>query len=313
VPRCAGRRDASHLPADRRAADRCLPNRAPVAGHGPAIVARSTQQPATPVVNAAPAVERASHDAAADVSRESPPAIAPGSAAIAVRRGARVALLQLFDLAPGHRLWGFGALAFGRYRWRRVPGLVFCKSLGSGFEGGFGVRPSASRQGLFCVFENEPDADRFLASSDFLAGYRVRSSEQLTVKLRVCSSRGSWSGHALEAGAPGPETGPIASLTRASIRPAAALRFWRKAPPAERALAAAPGCLLAVGLGEAPLLRQATFSLWESAAAMDAYARSGAHLEAIRAAYGERYFSESMFVRFVPVEVRGVWKGRRLG
>jgi spheroidene monooxygenase len=239
--------------------------------------------------------------------------VAAPQSAPAVARATRIVVLQLFALGAGHRAWGFGALALGRYRWRHVPGLVFWKSLGSGFEGGFGLRPSGSRQGLFCVFEDEAFADRFLASSSFLAAYRARSTEHVSVKLRPFASRGSWSGVPLAPVAEAPTHGPIASLTRASIRPAAALRFWRKAPPAERSLAAAPGCLLAVGLGEAPLLRQATFTIWESAAAMDAYARSGAHLEAIRAAYRERHFAESMFVRLVPSELRGTWMGRRVG
>jgi quinol monooxygenase YgiN len=75
----------------------------------------------------------------------------------------------------------------------------------------------------------------------------------------------------------------------------------------------AEGCLLAMGLGEAPLLRQATFSVWESQAAMDAYARSGAHQEAIRASVQDDWFSESMFVRFVPLQLSGRWKGRHYG
>ena len=106
---------------------------------------------------------------------------------------------------------------------------------------------------------------------------------------------------------------PVAALTRASIRPSRALAFWRHSPASEAALAGAPGCRLAVGLGEAPVLRQATFSLWSDTAAMDAYARSGAHQEAIRASYAGDYFSESMFVRFVPLAVSGQWQGRRLG
>ena len=57
------------------------------------------------------------------------------------------------------------------------------------------------------------------------------------------------------------------------------------------------------------MLRQATFSLWHDVASIDRYARSGAHLEAIRAAHQGRYFSESMFVRFVPYAPRGAWKG----
>lgn len=224
-----------------------------------------------------------------------------------------VALLFLFALAPGSRLWGFRRLAFGRWRWRRAAGVRFCKSLGSGHEGGFGLRPSASRQGLFCVFDDEDAADAFLARSSFLHDYQARSHECLSVKLRAYSSRGTWSGMSIPVSAQSPTQGPIAAMTRASIRPGAALAFWCKAPPAEQSLAAAPGCMLAVGLGEAPLLRQATFSVWESTDVMEAYARSGAHLEAIRAAHRERYFSESMFVRFVPSGLRGVWKGRRYG
>ena len=68
-----------------------------------------------------------------------------------------------------------------------------------------------------------------------------------------------------------------------------------------------------MGLGEAPLLRQATFSVWENQAAMDAYARSGAHHQAIRASLQGNWFSESMFVRFVPLRITGIWKGRRYG
>ena len=83
------------------------------------------------------------------------------------------------------------------------------------------------------------------------------------------------------------------------------------APPAQASLEAAPGCLLAVGLGEAPLLRQATFSIWDSVQAMEAYARSGAHLDAIRAAHRGGFFSESMFVRFVPVARAGALEGAR--
>ena len=72
----------------------------------------------------------------------------------------------------------------------------------------------------------------------------------------------------------------------------------------------ADGCLLAVGLGEAPIFRQATFSLWESTDAMNRYARTGAHMEAIQAALQGQHFSESMFVRFRPITPTGVWKGK---
>jgi spheroidene monooxygenase len=46
---------------------------------------------------------------------------------------------------------------------------------------------------------------------------------------------------------------------------------------------------------------------------MDRYARSGAHQEAIAAAGRGGFFSESMFVRFIPYDACGSWHGRQLG
>lgn len=251
---------------------------------------------------------------------ESPPAgdaagpddARPG-AAPAPRIVGTVAVLLLADMVPASRSWAWSRLAFGGWPLRGTPGLGFVKVLGSGAGGGFGVRPSATHQGLFLVFDDEPAARRFLAESPVAAAYRARARELCVAVLRATSSKGSWSGAAMQPTARPTENGPIAALTRASIRPQHAREFWRLSPATERALAAAPGCQLAAGLGEAPYLRQATFSLWSNVQAMDAYARSGAHAEAIRRAYRGEFFSETMFVRFLPLEVSGIWQGRTHG
>ncbi|MFM2398713.1 MAG: hypothetical protein RL341_870, partial [Pseudomonadota bacterium] len=154
--------------------------------------------------------------------------------------------------------------------------------------------------------------DTFFASQ-LMDAYRSHTCELLSVRLRAYACKGTWAGHSIAVSAAVPTAGPIAALTRASIRPAAVASFWRMQPAAEAALADARGCLLTAGVGEAPVFRQATFSLWESVAAMDAYARTGAHLAAIRAAYDGKYFSESMFVRFVPYALQGSYKGVRYG
>jgi hypothetical protein len=221
-----------------------------------------------------------------------------------------VVVVVLADIRPASRLWGYGRFAFGRSAVRGQPGVRFAKVLGSGFEGGFGLKPSASRQGLLCLFDGPAAAYDFLERSALVQAYRDHAREYLEVRLRAFSCRGSWDGVRFEPVAQPPQDGPIAGLTRASIRPRHAREFWSKAPPAERSLADAHGCLLAVGLGEAPLLRQATFTVWDSIASMDGYARTGAHMEAIRASREGGYFSESMFVRFVPEALRGTWKGR---
>ena len=223
-----------------------------------------------------------------------------------------VVVFLLADIAPRHRLWGYCRFVIGRFVMRAAPGLVMSKVMGSGDGGGFGLKPSRSRQALFCLFTDEACADAFL-KSPIAQAYEQRSKEFCSAKLRAYSCRGAWSGQSIAVTAEMPENGPIATLTRASIRPMRALRFWRMQPASEVSLNAASGCLLATGVGEAPFFRQATFSLWESTAAMQAYARTGAHLDAIRAAHDGAFFSESMFARFVPLGLVGSWRGRSYG
>ena len=224
----------------------------------------------------------------------------------------QVAVFLLADIAPTHRLWGYARFVIQRFYMHHVAGLVFSKVMGSGFEGGFGLRPSSSRQALFCLFTDEAAADRFLASG-MARAYAVRSREFCTAKLRAYACKGTWAGRAIEVTASTPTTGPIATLTRASIKPLSARRFWRMQPASEVSLNQAQGCLLATGVGEAPFFRQATFSLWTGVDAMNAYARTGAHLAAIEAAHAGGFFSESMFVRFVPLALSGNWRGQHYG
>jgi spheroidene monooxygenase len=99
----------------------------------------------------------------------------------------------------------------------------------------------------------------------------------------------------------------MAAITRASIRPAKAVAFWRYAPASQADLVKSPGCEVAMGLGEAPLVRQCTFSVWRDTQAMLDYAHTGAHQQAIQAAYKNDFFSESMFMRMRLLRSIGEW------
>jgi spheroidene monooxygenase len=155
--------------------------------------------------------------------------------------------------------------------------------------------------------------------------YRERAREYWTGLMAVGSSRGLWDGQAwdttpaweldaaTDATATQRATPVLATLTRASIRAASAMSFWRHAPAAQDSLGQAQGCLLAMGLGEAPLVRQCTFSLWRDEKSMLDYARQGAHQQAIQAAYKHHFFTESMFVRMRVLDMQGVWGGRAYG
>jgi hypothetical protein len=222
---------------------------------------------------------------------------------------ATVALLLLVRLRSV--AWGLSRLVRGERALGEVPGLRFARVLGSGRDGGFGLKPGLDHQGLMCFFDDEDSARAFAEEAAVMRAYRDHADEMLLALLRATSCRGSWSGASLTVTAQPQADAPMAALTRASIRLRHATAFWQHAPATHDGIARAEGCRLAVGLGEAPLLRQATFSLWDNAQAMDAYARSGAHLAAIQGAYQQGWFSESMFVRFAPIEISGEWHGKR--
>jgi len=231
-------------------------------------------------------------------------------AATASKNSDQTIVLVLADMLPASLVWGWTRIVKGPNPWLAIDGMRFAKVLGSGYEGGFSLKPSSSRQGLFLVFHTALAASDFLAHSSQLQGYRERARELCIVHMRTWSCRGSWDGMTLDVTRSAPSQGPIAALTRASIHVRKAAAFWQHAPPSQNAIEGVQGVQLAVGLGEAPFLRQATFTVWDSVAAMDAYARTGPHLEAIKAAAQHQYFSESMFARFVPISIEGRWKDR---
>lgn len=235
------------------------------------------------------------------------------TAASVANRTDQTIVLVLADIAPVSCLWGWARIVKGPQSFLALDGVRFAKVLGSGSDGGFGLKPSSTRQGLFLVFHTALAARDFLERSALMHSYRERSRELCVVTMRTWSCRGSWDGTALDLTIDKPEGGPIAALTRASIQVSKASAFWKHAPPSQAALEGVPGIQLAVGLGEAPFLRQATFTVWDSVQAMDAYARGGAHLEAIKSAAQQQYFSESMFARFMPLSIEGRWKDRIYG
>ncbi len=234
-----------------------------------------------------------------------------------------VVVVVLVDFLRQHQGWGWLRLVAGATPYKEVPGLTMVKVMGSGHGGGFSLRPSATHQGLICTFSHLDMALKFL-DSPWVQAYRDRARECWTGVMSVQSARGHWDKQAWQAStleALGAQLqahdparvqpmGPFAVLTRASIVPTKAMAFWRYAPAAQADLGKSPGCLLAMGLGEAPLVRQCTFSVWQDTAAMLQYAHQGAHQLASAAAYKHQFFSESLFVRMQVMQMAGVWKGQ---
>lgn len=224
----------------------------------------------------------------------------------------RLTTLTLFGIRSGHLPWGLAQMGTSGPKLQQVPGLQFFKLLGSGHGKGFSMKPNFRRYGLLCTWENEAAADAFLQESALMQEYKLHIDEVWTVKLLPFQSHGQWDGQ--EPFAPTLTEkytgGPMAVLTRASINWRALPSFWRFVPQASRALDAAEGLLCSIGLGELPLVRQATFSVWESEEAMKAYAyKNPLHREVMRRTRAENWYSEELFARFKPIGSSGSWNG----
>jgi hypothetical protein len=91
----------------------------------------------------------------------------------------------------------------------------------------------------------------------------------------------------------------IGIITRATLRPSRLLEFWRAVPKASKAIQQAKGVLWYKGIGEWPLVQQATFSLWNSLEDVKDFAYKSTHHAAIVKKTRKRnWYKEDLFARF---------------
>jgi hypothetical protein len=205
--------------------------------------------------------------------------------------------LYVFTLKQRSIPFAFVQMAVGRRIARKIPGVTFAKLMGTGTGKTFTPSDADLKQwAVLFVSENLETVD----SSKFIQDWKKRSTKINRYLLNPISSHGQWSKcEPFEISPPSKSDGPIVAITRARLKWSQAIRFWRSIPPVVTDLHNSPGLLFSIGIGEAPIGLQGTFSVWQSGAALRDFAYKNApHRAAIEDTKRFDWYSEELFARF---------------
>jgi hypothetical protein len=192
-----------------------------------------------------------------------------------------------------------------------TDGLRFWRLLGTGRGSSTAPGADLRRWAIFAVWDDERHLYDFTERSPL--GRRFSSTSQSwNVVMHAHGGHGTWRGFDVLGALPLVERhdGPLVAITRAQVR----MRHWRTFAAAGRPVSAAAqgahGLRAVAGIGEAPLGRQATVSVWDSMAHLQRFAYSDrAHADVVRRTREQRWYGEEMFARFVPLRSWGTWDG----
>ena len=188
---------------------------------------------------------------------------------------------------------------------RKFKGVRFAKMLGTGKGETFTPRDAdAQRWGALAVIEkSQIDA---LDNSKIVKRWRKNGADEVRYLLDPISSHGLWAKTNPFAYSAVQTDGEVIAITRARIKWFQNFRFWRAVPPVTQSLHSSPGLIKTIGIGEAPIGLQGTFSHWQTGAALRNFAYKGAaHQEAIAATERHQWYAEELFARFAVRDIRG--------
>jgi hypothetical protein len=203
--------------------------------------------------------------------------------------------------------------------------ISFWKLMGSGKNGTFDKRPDWQQWGILAVHgsaftvqqvEHIDSGNNYITQQlygAFIANWiKLFRCETWTIFLEPAEGHGTWDGKKVFGALPGKtdQAGPVAILTRATIRVSRLKEFWRNVDPVSSQMAGAEGFLFSLGIGEIPWVKQATFSVWKSREDMKNFAYGmKIHAEVIQKTRYRKWYSEDMFTRFRIISTLGTIRG----
>jgi hypothetical protein len=205
--------------------------------------------------------------------------------------------IYIFTVRKSAIPFAFLQMAVGRRIARNIPGVSFAKLMGTGTGKTFTPTDADLQQWAILFVANDVEV---VDQSRFIRGWKNRSINIDKYLLQPISSHGKWSKREpFEISGNKHGGGPVVAITRARLKWSQAMRFWKSIPPVVLDLHQSPGLIFSIGIGEAPIGLQGTFSLWESAAALRDFAYKNApHRAVIEDTKKFDWYSEELFARF---------------
>jgi heme-degrading monooxygenase HmoA len=225
----------------------------------------------------------------------------------------KMAVLFVFRYPAWAAFFGMLSMAIFRLPLWLNRRLSFWRLLGSGRNGTFDIVPDFRQWAILAVYPSpsihtiSEKADVKVLVNNILGRFVsawiwLFKPEVKAILLSPEEGHGLWNGQPVFGELERKSAdwdGPIAVMTRATIRLSKAKQFWKHVNAVAVQMAQAPGFITSYGIGEAPFIKQATFSIWTSKAAMQEFAyKLPQHKEVIRKTYAEKWYSEDMFTRF---------------
>ena len=195
-------------------------------------------------------------------------------------------------------------MAIDRISLTRDPRVAFSKSLGTGTGTTFTPTDAdISTWGLLVTLNGSEDSTYSISAMRAISAWRSFAVSEEFFHLDPIASHGLWAKRDpfLPSDSMRSEKwiGEVATITRARIKWHENLRFWRAVPEVTRSLHDSDGLIKAIGIGEAPIGLQGTFSYWRSQEDLRAFAYKGAaHQRAIEMTAQRNWYAEELFARF---------------
>jgi len=199
------------------------------------------------------------------------------------------------------------AMAMHRAPMRRQKGCSFWQLVGSGKHGTFSLTPDWQQWGLLAAWDDRKAFNRFYSDSYVSSWWNRFGCEKWTILCEPLQSHGTWEGQEPfeDINIQGYD-GPVAVLTRATVRFKRLRNFWNNVDEVSELMRRSPGYIMSLGIGERPIYRQATFSIWNSLDDVKTFAYgSKEHAEVIRKTRDESWYSEELFARLKPIACTG--------